>query len=83
MDAKEFLTQFNKDSGKMKAQVGSMVDGFMGLFIKTMSDGALKTKQKELIALGIAVSKQLHCMLKNQLMPVHPKKKCLRHAVLR
>lgn len=58
MDAKEFLAQFGKDSVKMKAMAGDMVDAFTGLFVKTMSDGALEAKQKELIALGIAVAKQ-------------------------
>jgi AhpD family alkylhydroperoxidase len=58
MNAKEFLAQFSKDLGKMKATVGETVEAFTGLFSKTMADGALPTKQKELIALGIAVAKQ-------------------------
>ncbi|MBL7107085.1 MAG: carboxymuconolactone decarboxylase family protein [Phycisphaerae bacterium] len=58
MDAKEFLAQFNEDLEKMKTEVGDMVGAFAGLFSKTMVQGALTAKHKELIALGIAVAKQ-------------------------
>ena len=58
MDAKEFLAQFNEDLKKMKIEVSDMVGAFATLFSKTMAEGALTTKQKELIALGIAVAKQ-------------------------
>ena len=58
MDAKKFLTQFNNDLEKMKTDVGDMVGAFAGLFGKTMAPGALTVKQKELIALAIAVAKQ-------------------------
>jgi len=60
MDAKSFLEQFNKDMEKVKAQAGNMVGAFGSLFSKTMGEGALSVKQKELIALGIALSVQ--CM---------------------
>ena len=58
MDAKEFLSQFGKDLEKMKTEAGGMVGAFAGLFGKTMAKGSLTVKQKELIALGIAVSEQ-------------------------
>ncbi len=58
MNAKEFLAQFDEDLEKMKTEVGDMVGAFAGLFSKTMAQGALTTKQKELIALGIAVAEQ-------------------------
>ncbi len=35
-----------------------MMKGFGGLFLNVMKDGALKTKQKELAALGIAVAQR-------------------------
>jgi len=58
MSAKDFLGQFGKDLEKMKAQSGDMVGAFGNLFAKTMGEGVLTVKQKELIALGIAVSEQ-------------------------
>lgn len=57
MDAKEFLGQFNTDLGKMKTEVGGMCGAFAGLFSKTMAEGVLPVKQKELIALAISVAK--------------------------
>ena len=58
MDAKEFLGQFNDDVKKMKTEAGAMVSAFASLFGKTMGEGVLTVKQKELIALAIAVAKQ-------------------------
>ena len=58
MDAKEFLAQFNEDLGKMKNQAGNAVGAFGTLFAKTMGEGALSVKQKELIALAIALAVQ-------------------------
>jgi len=58
MNAKEFLSKFKNDLEKMKAQSTATVSGFAGLFGKTMAEGVLTVKQKELIALGIAVDKQ-------------------------
>lgn len=63
MNAKEFLGQFSKDFENMKAQSGSMVGAFGHLFTKTMGEGVLSVKHKELIALAIAVSVQCEpCM---------------------
>ena len=64
MDAKKFLAQFNEDLEKMRIEVGDMVGAFAGLFGKTMAEGALTTKQKELIALGIALRAGCeHCIV--------------------
>lgn len=64
MSTKEFISKFQGDMVKMKAQAGSAVSGFAGLFGKTMGEGALSVKQKELIALSIAVAKQCEpCIL--------------------
>ncbi len=40
----------------MKAQTPEVVNGFMGMFAKTMKAKALDVKQKELIALAIGVA---------------------------
>ena len=58
MDAKKFLNEFGKDLEKMKTETGGMVGAFGALFGKTMGEGTLSVKQKELIALAIAVAKQ-------------------------
>ena len=58
MKTKEFLTKFKGDMEKMKTQTGAVMSGFAGLFSKTMAEGALTVKHKELIAIGIAVAKQ-------------------------
>jgi AhpD family alkylhydroperoxidase len=58
MEAKEFLKKFGGDVEKMKGEAGNILNGFAGLFGKTMAAGALDVKTKELIALGIAVGKQ-------------------------
>jgi AhpD family alkylhydroperoxidase len=58
METREFLDKFTKDIEKMKAQSGPAVTGFGGLFAKTMADGAIPVREKELIALGIAVAVQ-------------------------
>ena len=58
MRTKEFLTKFQNDLEKMKSQTIATVNGFAGLFSKIMAAGILTIKQKELVAMGIAVSKQ-------------------------
>lgn len=58
MSAKEFYKKFTCDMEKVKSQAGDMVSGFSELFEKTMADGAISSKEKEFIALGIAVAKQ-------------------------
>ena len=62
-DVKTFFEEFQRNVGKMKEEVPEVVTGFMGLFEKVMKDGALAVKEKELIALGIAVGVQcIHCI---------------------
>jgi AhpD family alkylhydroperoxidase len=58
MNTKEFLTKFQNDLEKMKLQANATLNGFAGLFSKTMAEGVLTVKQKELVAIGIAVAKQ-------------------------
>ena len=55
----QFFEKFKGDSEKMKLAVPGMVKGFGALFQGVMKDGALKAKEKELVALGIAVAQ--HC----------------------
>ncbi|MGD0090541.1 MAG: carboxymuconolactone decarboxylase family protein [Planctomycetota bacterium] len=56
--AKEFFEKFGQDMEKMKKSMPDTIRGFGGLFQSVMKDGALKTKEKELIALGIAVAQR-------------------------
>ena len=58
MDTVNFLAQFNEDIKKMKAQAPDTVGAFANLFNKTMGEGALTVKQKELIALAVALAVQ-------------------------
>ena len=57
-ETKEFLEKFKDHSIKMKDQIPDAVHGFSGLFTKVMKDGALSTKEKELIALAIGVTQR-------------------------
>jgi len=57
-DTKAFLEKFNRDMEKMKAAVPDTLRDFGTLFQSVMKNGALTTKQKELIALGIAVAQR-------------------------
>ena len=54
-DAKEFFEKFKQDLGKMKEESPDMMSGFAGLFSKVMKDGVISLREKELIALAIAV----------------------------
>jgi AhpD family alkylhydroperoxidase len=53
-----FLEKFKGDIEKMKQAAPDVMRGFGGLFLNIMKDGALKTKEKELVALGIAVAQR-------------------------
>ena len=55
----------------MKLQANATLNGFAGLFNKTMAEGVLTVKQKELVAMGIAVTKQCEPCIKLHV------KKCL------
>ena len=55
-ETKEFFEKFKNDVAKIKEQIPDMVSGFAGMFSKIMKDGAISLKEKEFIALGIAVA---------------------------
>ena len=55
-EAKEFYESLGGKMEKMRKEAPAMSAGFAGLFGKIMTDGALGLKEKELIALGIAVA---------------------------
>jgi AhpD family alkylhydroperoxidase len=55
-DAKQFCEQFKQSMAKMKEQTPDMLSGFGGLFQRVMKQGALSVKEKECVALGIAVA---------------------------
>jgi len=57
-DVKAFYEKFEADSEKMKKMVPNMMAGFGGFFGKIMSEGKLTVREKELIALGIAMGVQ-------------------------
>lgn len=58
MSTKEFLKKFSNDLETMKSHASSTVSGFGGLFAKTMGQGSLSVREKELIALGIGLAVQ-------------------------
>ena len=55
-NAKEFYERIGRDMEKMKQAAPDTVRAFGTLFQNVMKDGALKTKEKELIALGIGLA---------------------------
>ncbi len=55
---KAFYEKFEADTEKMKKMAPNMMVGFGGLFQKTMGEGKLTVREKELIALGIAMAIQ-------------------------
>jgi AhpD family alkylhydroperoxidase len=57
-DTLAVIEKFKGASEKMKQSAPDMTKGFGGMFLNIMKDGALKTKQKELVALGIAVAQR-------------------------
>jgi AhpD family alkylhydroperoxidase len=59
-EAKEFYKEIGAKMEKMKRDAPAMVAGFGGLFSKVMADGAISMREKELVALGIAVA--LNCV---------------------
>ena len=54
-DAARFFEKFKTDMPKMKEMVPDGVAGMEGLFRKTMKDGALTVREKELVALGMGI----------------------------
>ena len=59
-EVQDFFKDFTKAVQKMGKDIPDTVRSFLALFEKTTQPGALDTKQKELIALGIAVAQ--HCV---------------------
>lgn len=57
-EVKEFYMKFEADMGKMKKMTPDMLTGFGGLFQKVMAEGKLTVREKELIAVGIAMAIQ-------------------------
>lgn len=55
-DVGKFFEQWTADQIKVKELAPDVIRGFGGLFQATMKDGALTVREKELIALGIAVA---------------------------
>jgi len=56
-DIQTFFKDFMKTNQRIAKYIPETVKGFMGLHEKTIQPGALDKKQKELIALGIALAK--------------------------
>ncbi len=54
-----FFKEFMKSTQQMAKDTPNVVKSFQGLVEKSLEPGALDTKQKEFIALGIAVAQ--HC----------------------
>ena len=57
-DVKEFFEKFKKDSAKIGRELPETAQSFSGLFSKIMKVGVLSLKEKELIALGIAITQK-------------------------
>jgi AhpD family alkylhydroperoxidase len=55
-DVEKFFEQWTADQLKVKQLAPEVMRGFGGLFQATMQAGALSVREKELIALGIAVA---------------------------
>lgn len=63
-EIKAFYTKWASDSEAMKTLTPNLMAGFGGLFQKTMREGALTVREKELIAMGIAIGIQCEpCIL--------------------
>jgi AhpD family alkylhydroperoxidase len=57
-EVKAFLDDFAATMQRVKAEVPATLEGFGVLFGKVMSEGALSVREKELVALGIAVAQR-------------------------
>lgn len=57
-EVKTFYKKFEADSEKMKKMAPNMMAGFGGMFQKIMGEGKLTVREKEFIALGIAMAVQ-------------------------
>jgi AhpD family alkylhydroperoxidase len=61
---KTFYVDFQESMDKMKEHTPSMLRGFSQLFTNVMSDGAITLRDKELVAVGIAVAQQCEPCIK-------------------
>jgi AhpD family alkylhydroperoxidase len=52
----EFFSNWEKDQPTFREQAGEIMKGFGALFQATMKEGAMTVREKELVALGIAVA---------------------------
>ena len=57
--AKEALTEFKRYKGLMGKEMPKVMELLDNLFQTTLAEGALTTKEKELIVIGIAIA--VHC----------------------
>ena len=57
-DTLAFLEKFKSASEKMKQSAPDLMKGFGALFLNIMKDRGAQAKQKELVALGIAVAQR-------------------------
>lgn len=57
-EVKAFLGDFAATMQRVKAEVPATLEGFGTLFARTMAEGALSVREKELVALGIAVAQR-------------------------
>ena len=55
-EAKEFFQNIGSKMNQVKEQTPEVFESFMGMFGKVMAAGTITVLEKELIALGIAVS---------------------------
>ena len=58
--AQAFFEKNKLDREKMREQLPEVMQGFMGLFQKIMMEGSLTAREKELVALGMAIA--LRCV---------------------
>lgn len=57
-DVAEFYQQWEEAHGKMRELIPNVMRGFGGLFQAVMKEGALTMREKELIALGVALAER-------------------------
>lgn len=57
-DFAEFYHQWKEAHGKMQELIPNVMRGFGGLFQAAMKQGALSVREKELIALGVALAER-------------------------
>jgi AhpD family alkylhydroperoxidase len=55
-DVHQFYEDYKQSYEKMKELMPDVVSGFSSLFSKVMKDGCISLREKELIAVGIAVA---------------------------